>query len=156
MSDLKAKAEQVAQLTKDLNHIAHQGDAMKSPRLAGWALAAEATLRELLMDLSRAEAVTSIWKLQSDDWQTRGWELGTSLDAAEARNQELLEINFRQTHAIELLKADRDAAYAQGQKDGASVEREACAQICQHVVAADPSVVSSVIAACIRARSKES
>jgi len=49
-------------------------------------LAAERAALRLAADRAdRAEADLERWKLQSDDWQKRGWELGKQLDQAEAQ-----------------------------------------------------------------------
>ena len=46
--------------------------------------AAAAMLRRLHAAKVEAERERDAWKLQSNDWQKRGWELGSKLDAAEA------------------------------------------------------------------------
>lgn len=45
---------------------------------------AAAMLRRLHAAKVEAERERDAWKLQSNDWQKRGWELGSKLDAAEA------------------------------------------------------------------------
>jgi len=60
-----------------------------------------ATLRALRSELDAAERERDAWKLQSDDWQKRGWELGKQADAADA------------------------TGYARGAKDAAAAAHEA-------------------------------
>lgn len=56
-----------------------------------------------------AEAEAARWKLQSDDWQKRGWELGKQADDLA---RQLVEVTKQRDEAAELVGASRAALLA--------------------------------------------